>query len=502
MYRNISQTPVIQRGLRLPRQKPGLSEKSSVIALPVPKRLRMPLVGYHKEILTPSIEIGETVRLGQSLTLSPDQPVIAPASGTVSEISEKPFIHPSGLSVACIDIMVDADADNQEAQKVYDPLTTLTGERLVQCGIVGLGGAGFSTAEKLSGFAINTLVINAVECEPLISCDETLMISDAEGVIQAVISMIEFTRCKRCVIAIENDKLKAIQALTVALDTAVQEQAKGIELLPLAPVYPSGAERPLIRLVTGVDIPYPARPIEKGIVCLNVATVHASWRALSGYPLVSRIITITGSGAVNPCNVRVRLGASVADVLQQSGNRPDDMTRVRAGGPLSGFDLHDIDVPVSATTNCIALEPTRQRSESQPCIRCGQCSEVCPAGLLPQQLYWHSHSEDTKAVLRYGLDSCIECGCCDVVCPSSIALTEMFRHAKSKQVESLRQETIAAQTRARYEKREQRLLAQKNRKAQRRQEAQQKLSDGPDAIAQALKRARNRKRVSKPEQGS
>lgn len=487
--------PAIRGGLSLPRRKYGLPLDGKLKSVTVPARLVVPLLNYQQEELLPSVTVDQQIRTGEPLATG----VISPADGRVIRIGQHATIHPSSHTCLAVEIAVDPFPCTATETALYAPLERLTLERIERCGIVGLGGAGFETTRKLAGGRIHTLVINAVECEPLISCDESLLMSDASSVVQAIHCMIEFTQCNQCVLAIENDKVEAIALLSKAMAAHKASATASIDLFQMAPIYPSGAERPLIERITGRKIPDHLKPVDQGIICLNVATVHALWRARHGYAMISRIISVTGSNATQPCNVRVRLGTSVEDVLHDTGNAPDAHTRVRAGGPLSGFDLADLDVPVRATTNCIALEPAQEKIPAMACIRCGDCSTVCPAGLLPQQLLWYTSQDDAQGSERFGLASCIECGCCDVVCPSSIQLTQTFRYARSIQREKQRQDALASAARQRYQNRQQRLQAQENAKQQERLEAQAKLGQGPDAIADALKRARTRKRRGKPE---
>ena len=269
-----------------------------------------------------------------------------------------------------------------------------------------------------------------------------------------------------------------------------------IELVQLSAIYPSGAEKVLVQRLTGEHVPAGAKATDIGILCLNVATIAAAWRAQQGYPMISRIVTVTGANAAHPVNVRVRIGTSIAHVLEHTANvaRPGSY-RVRAGGPLSGFDLPDSGVPVTATTNCIAIEPLAALSPSEPCIRCGQCGDVCPVNLIPQQLHWHAASDDIDGALRFGLNDCIECGCCDVVCPSSIELTSTFRYARTTWREREHQRHEATQARARYEHREVRLQHRENEAQRIREQKKTQLANSDDAIAAAMARARTRKKM-------
>ncbi len=450
----------------------------------------LPLLNYRRETLTPLVAVGQPIRQGQALA----EGVVASASGCIVAIEPRPILHPSCRAELCV--VIRPDTDTQVAAATHPIHSTLTVERLAACGVSGLGGAGFATSEKLAATQrltrpLDTLLINAVECEPMISCDEALMMCEAPAIIEAISALMDITHCRRCVLAIENDKLAAIAALQAAL--AHHPYKIKLQLLP--PIYPSGAERTLIQRVTGHQLAAGERPADRGILCINVATALAARQAQRGFALTSRVVTVAGESCVNPVNVRVAFGTSVADVLRLTGNQPlHDTTRIRVGGPLSGFDVSELEAPVTATTNCIGLHPLSVANREQSCIRCGACSDVCPEQLLPQQLYWYARADHLDGAQRFGLDSCIECGCCDIVCPSAIPLTAAFRYAKDARREQQRQDDAAAAAEQRYLAREQRLAQRTAAREERRLAAKAKLTTSSDPIADALARARSRRK--------
>ena len=246
--------------------------------------------------------------------------------------------------------------------------------------------------------------------------------------------------------------------------------------------------------ITGKTLAPGCRAADQGILCLNVATVLAAHRAQRGYPMISRVVSITGARALSPVNVRVRFGTTVEHVLQFTGNLPAQHDRVRAGGPLSGFDLMHTSVPVTATTHCLAIEPELHKPAAVACIRCGACSDVCPVNLVPQQLYWHSRADDLDGASRFGLQSCIECGCCDVVCPSAIELTATFRYARAAVREEQHQQALAQLAQQRFELRQQREHAREIETHRAREAKKAQLTSPDDAIAAALARTRARKK--------
>lgn len=477
-------------GLRLPRNKPGLPVSAAIRTLALPPQLILPLLDYRRDVLTPQVQPGQQVEAGQRLAAG----LIATARGRIVAIEPRPVIHPSGKSALCIILEPDVDQDRESA--CHEPLPSLSAERLDDCGVHGLGGAAFATADKLrtarqDGAPLQTLLINAVECEPQIACDEALLMCEAAAIIDAIESLMQTTQCRRCVLAVENDKTAAIDAIRHAL----QEHPVDLELVLLEPVYPAGAERSLIRRITGLSLPAGERPASHGILSINVATALAAHRAQLGYPLYSRVVTVSGEGLPEPVNVRVRFGTPVEEVLHQCGyNALSGNHRIRANGPLSGFDLPSLQAPVTASTNCLGIHSVEPSPAVLPCIRCGACEEVCPEQLLPQQLYWYAQADDLPGSRRFGLDSCITCGCCDLVCPSSIPLTQSFRHARDAQREQERQERMADLSQQRYQAREQRLQDRAAAREEKRRLAKALLNTSRDPIADALARARDRRK--------
>ena len=488
-------------GLALRRNKPGLSAVGEPIhEIALPDQLVLPLLDYSRQRVEAKVKVGSSVTAGD--VLAPG--VLASASGTISAIAPHIVIHPSHQLTDCI--VIDVDRDAEQNTLCLPVLNEQTLERIERAGITGLGGAGFSTTSKLMAAGkhskkINTLVINAVECEPLIGCDEALIRSNARGVVSAILAMAQFTCCQRCVVAIEEDKVEAIVQLQQHLSETQDVEARSppIELALLSAIYPSGAEPVLLQRILGKLPQAGQRASDRGVLCLNVATVFAAWQAQFGYPLLSRIITIAGEHANNPTHVRVRFGTPISHVLQQTTNLPKHATnnqecRVRAGGPLSGFDLQSLTAPITATTNCISVEPISRQSTTSACIRCSQCSDVCPVDLLPQQLFWHASSDDLPGAMHFGLDTCIECGCCDVVCPSSIELTSTFRYARSAWRDQQQQKAAAELARVRFEQHEARALEREREAKRVREQKQSQLASTDDAIAQALARSRARKK--------
>ncbi len=447
--------------------------------VPVPARLVLPLSQHVGQPAEPVVTIGERVLKGQPVARPSGYiaaKVHASSSGTVVEIGDHPVPHPSGLSAPCIVIETDG---LDEAWEGYEPLAEFAQlnsnelrARVRAAGVVGLGGAAFPTAVKLgSGTGLKLLILNASECEPYICCDELLIRERPEEVLTGARVLMRALGIDRCCIAIEEDKPEAKRVLLEAIQAAGETR---IEVVAVPAVYPEGGERQLIKVLTGEEVPARGVPPDIGYLCQNVGTAAAVARAVvRGEPLISRIVTVTGAGVARPQNVEVRLGTPVADLVRACGGYTDDAAYLLMGGAMMGFPLADDTLPVIKGMNCVVVasrEEIRPRAPAMPCIRCGECAEVCPAQLLPQQLYWHARAGELDRLDEYHLFDCIECGCCDVACPSQLPLTQYFRYAKTELWSRGRDRARSDLARERFEARRQRLDAEQEARKRRLEE--------------------------------
>jgi len=250
-------------------------------------------------------------------------------------------------------------------------------------------------------------------------------------------------------------------------------------------LYPAGGEKQLIKSVTGIEVAADGLPVDVGIVCYNVGTAYAVKKAvMDDEPLLSRIVTITGTGIHQPCNLEVLLGTSVKEIIEQCGGYSNQFEYLIMGGPMMGFRLHDDDVPVIKTMNCLlAIESDKSTSKNEsPCIRCDECAPVCPVKLQPQQLHWHSKELNTDRLLDYHLFDCIECGCCAYVCPSHIPLVDEYRQAKNRIWANRRAQQDAEQNKQRYINKQQRIEQQRLEKCNKRSNTADDQIDGEDAL--------------------
>ena len=470
-----------QGGIHPPEMKTQ-SNGTPLSQLPLPERFIIPLkqhIGHEGEIcVTP----GDKVLRGQPLTFGGGRmlPVHAPTSGTIEAIAPHMTAHPSGLSELCIFLR----ADGEDRWTTLDPqpdYRALSREDVVKrihdAGIAGLGGAGFPTATKLRGGlrGVKTLIINAAECEPYITADDRLMQDCAAEVLEGCRILAWVLQAERVLIGIEDNKPEAIAALKKALGGDRELQ---IRVIPTK--YPSGGAKQLTQILTGLEVPHGGRSTDIGVLMQNVGTAWAVKRAIvEGEPITERVVTLTGEALARPRNVWGRLGTPVSHLLQHAGFTPGSRQMVVMGGPLMGFTLPSLDVPLVKISNCI-LAPSASEmgndQEEQSCIRCSACADACPAKLLPQQLFWYSQGGDHDKARAHHIDDCIECGACAYVCPSNIPLVQYYRQEKAELRAIDLEAQRTAEAKARFEARQMRLEREKQAREARHEQAKQRVA--------------------------
>ena len=471
--------------------------KTQSLTLPLapavlPQQVILPLSQHIGNPAKSIVRIGERVQTGQLIARAQGPFSVnlhASLSGTVIALEDRPIAHSSGMNAPCIVIESDGLDEWTELSPCLDYTQVEPAELLLKiqaAGLAGLGGAGFPTAIKLNPRAdhnIHTLIINATECEPYITADDTLMREKADEVILGTLLLAHLLgQPKNILIGVEDNKPTAIAALEQALQKnsakAPAKDKEQIKIVSFPTKYPSGGEKQLIQILTGQEVDSGAIPSSLGIVCQNVGTTVAAWQAVRyGRPLISRITTIVGEALDIQRNIEVRFGTLISEILTQHGFHREQASRLIMGGPMMGFALQDAAVPVVKTTNCILAPSSQELPEPPPaqaCIRCGMCAEVCPASLLPQQLFWYAQAEDFDRLQSHNLMDCIECGACAYVCPSNIPLVQYYRASKGTIKQAAIDKQKSDRSRERFEFRQLRLdkaEAEKEAKRQLRKEA-------------------------------
>ena len=468
--------------------------------VPAPEYLTLPLKQHSGAPAEVLVKPGQHVLADEPLT-SPKSamqvPIHAPLSGTVVSVAMSGIPHPSGYMEPCVKIRCDVPGESGYGECYVNPsypdYQNTDRETLLnhinRMGIAGLGGAGFPTDVKLRSSAkaenCQVLIINGAECEPYITCDDRLMRERADRIIEGIRILQYILNPVYTVVAVENNKPEAIRELNRAISSSGIPETRVTEI----PVkYPSGAARNLITVITGIEIPYNARSTAYGIVVHNVSTVYAVADAvLRGKPLTHRIVTVTGSALKRRGNVEIPLGYSIKELMNHFEYTAPSVPRIIVGGPMMGFTIHDANVPVIKTSNCIIAPGEHEIERTKPqvnCIRCGRCARACPSRLIPYELYAFCVANEHEAALKCGLKSCIECGCCSFVCPSAIRLIAEFRQEKAQiKIEKIKKDRINA-AKERFVLKQQRLAEEERLRAERKAAALAKIKS-KSAVAQA-----------------
>jgi len=477
-----------------------LTEKAEISQLPLPEKLVIPIkqhIGVNGKIL---VENGQFVLKGQALT-EPNQawsvPVHAPTSGKIDDIKAMPSAHPSALEEVCIVLTPDGKDTWCDLSPTVD-YTCLENNEIISkiqmAGISGMGGAGFPTYVKSqTNKTIEFLIVNGVECEPYITADDRLMQEHADEIIKGICILNHVLKPEKILIAIEDDKPLAIKSMQQA-----SEPFDNILVKAIPTKYPSGGEKQLIQILTNKEVPTRSIPADIGILVQNVGTLFAISEAIyKGKPLIERVVTVTGRTLNKPKNVWALIGSEVKHLLDNCDFEPEAQQRVIMGGPMMGFTLPSVRIPVVKTTNCI-LAPNQKElpfsDNEQACIRCSACADACPASLLPQQLQWFAKAKEFDKLEEHNLFDCIECGACNYVCPSEIPLVQYYRIAKAQIKEQKEEQQKAQRAKERFEIRNLRLEREKEERLNRHKKpAKPKTTDEQNKIAQAMAKIKSDK---------
>lgn len=426
-----------KKGIHPTYHKESTEHRAIEVMLPQ-KELVFPMSQHIGSPCTPLVKKGDPIYLGQKIGEASglmSVPIHSSVSGIVKVVEQRMTFR--GIKDTCIVIENDEryEQDPQMEHFIKPQEDGLTKEALIACvkeaGIVGMGGATFPMYVKLntpSEKKIDFIIVNGAECEPYLTSDHRVMLEQGEEVIKGLTILLDVFKEAQAVIGIEDNKMDAFYHMT--------ELAKGtpIQVKLLHTKYPQGSEKHLIYALTGQEVPSGKLPLEVGCIVNNIDSVAAVYRAVvKGQPVMRRIVTVAGSGVSKPCNLEVKIGTSVREVLEYAGVNLEKVVKVIAGGPMMGSAVSDIDVPVTKGTSALLCftdqEVTREKSAN--CIRCGKCVQVCPMKLMPHALQKSAIHGHYEAFMEdYGMD-CIECGCCACVCPSKREIVQSIRTGKA-----------------------------------------------------------------------
>jgi len=415
------------------------TEHSRIDEFAVPDVAVIPLSQHLGAPATALVEKGERVLVGQVIGEAAGNvsaAVHASIAGTVTAV--RPFAHPSGRLVKAVQI----ENDGTDEAVPFEPVEgswreAARGElvtKIAECGIVGMGGAGFPTHVKLtppSRKPIDTVIINGTECEPYLTDDHRIMIERAEDILTGAQIIKKILGARDVFFAIEDNKQDAVDIIG---NKTGGSRYNDISVAVLKSKYPQGGEKMLISAITGRQVPSGGLPMDVGCVVQNVSTVLAVFEAVTlGVPLYRRVVTVMGAGVRSPKNLLVRIGTPVRSLLDACGVDIRGAKKIIMGGPMMGLALSDLDVPVIKSTSALlALAEATDAVRRYPCINCGACLRVCPMRLVPSRIAKFVEKGNFDDAVKWNLLDCMECGSCAYVCPAKINLVQFFKMGKNK----------------------------------------------------------------------
>ena len=401
-------------------------ENVASVTIPMRQHIGAPCV--------PTVKVGDAVAVGQVIGDAEafmSAPVHASVSGTVSKVGEIRLANGERMTA----VTIKSDGEMRLFEGIEKPQYNTVDEFLRHVrasGLVGLGGAGFPTHVKLKvpQGKVDTLVINAAECEPYITTDNRECIDNTADVIDGVELVCKVLEIKNAVIGVEDNKPQAISALR----KEIADRGSGIIVKALKSKYPQGAEKVLIHSATGRVVPMGGLPMDAGCIVMNVASVAFLARYMrTGKPLVTRTVTVDGSAIATPNNFRVPIGAPVQDVIDAAGGFAKEPKKIILGGPMMGNVVSSTDYFITKTNNAVLAfdERDARPKKETACIRCGRCVSVCPMKLMPASLEKYQRCGDAQGLEDGAVLNCIECGCCSFTCPAGRQLVQSIRLGKS-----------------------------------------------------------------------
>ena len=405
--------------------------------MPVPEKVVISMQQHIGVPCTPLVKVGDMVTVGQKIGDSDkfvSAPIHATISGKVTAVGDIKLAN----GIITKGVTIESDGEMKECEDIKPPVVTNKQELCAavrESGLVGLGGAGFPAHVKLNfpeDKKIDTLIINAAECEPYITVDYRECIENAENVLKGVEAVRKILGIDNVVIAIEDNKPKVFEVMKEIADRD-NDIGDAIKLMTLRSQYPQGAEKMMVLSATGRRVPPGKLPADVGCIVMNVASVAFIARYLeTGKPLVSRSITVDGGAIKEPKNLRVPIGTNIQDIIDYCGGFKSEPRKIISGGPMMGIAICDTNAPICKQNNALLAFDDRKDliKTERECIRCGRCVDVCPMSLMPTLIERYARIKDADKLQDIGIGVCMECGSCAYACPSGRPLVQYMRLAK------------------------------------------------------------------------
>ncbi|MCD7845478.1 MAG: electron transport complex subunit RsxC [Oscillospiraceae bacterium] len=420
-----------------PNDKKAPANEAAISTIPQPAQVVIPMSQHIGAPCTPLVAVGDQVKLGQKIGEA-KAPVSAPVHASVSGkvVAIEPRLNNLGNMVTAV--IIENDFKDTPAEDMFPaPAEALESpeqiaELIREAGIVGMGGATFPTAFKItSGWGkVDTVIINGAECEPYITSDHRTMLEHPDELLKGIELIMRACKVDHAHFGIELNKKFAIDLLNFK-----GAKAMGIEIVPLKCQYPQGAEKTLIKTITGREVPPGGLPAQVGCAVFNTFTSYSVYRACyEGWPAIERVVTVSGSAIAQPKNVKVRVGTSMEWVFEQTGGFAKEPWKIIMGGPMMGIAQYDLAVPCGKGTAALLAfaEDENRNVENPACIRCGQCIDACPMNLQPIYMYMYEEKGDLEMLQKLNITDCVECGACTYICPGRLHLTHAFKTGKAK----------------------------------------------------------------------